>query len=150
MRRRRGRPPAPARSRRRAPALALGRQRISPTRGRAAAPLRPTEGRRAAGRCGAHAFAGRPCQVPGSWRRRTGIEPASDRTCRSAILKIAPITRPDTPPWPMTTIMAGSMEAMDYRLTQYAHGGGCACKIPPGELEDMVRALTKVEPRNPV
>jgi len=50
----------------------------------------------------------------------------------------------------MPTIMAGSMEAMDYRLTQYAHGGGCACKIPPGELEDMVRGLTKVEPRNPV
>ena len=24
-----------------------------------------------------------------------------------------------------------------YRLTQYAHGGGCACKIPPGELEDV-------------
>ncbi|MQY10148.1 Selenide, water dikinase [Streptomyces sp. RB5] len=28
------------------------------------------------------------------------------------------------------------------RLTQYAHGGGCACKIPPGELEQMVRGLT--------
>ncbi|NHN57267.1 selenide, water dikinase SelD [Calidifontibacter sp. DB0510] len=28
------------------------------------------------------------------------------------------------------------------RLTQYAHGGGCACKIPPGELEDAVRDLT--------
>ncbi len=28
------------------------------------------------------------------------------------------------------------------RLTQFAHGGGCACKIPPGELEDMVRGLT--------
>ena len=28
-----------------------------------------------------------------------------------------------------------------YRLTQYAHGGGCACKIPPGELEDIVRGL---------
>jgi selenide,water dikinase len=28
-----------------------------------------------------------------------------------------------------------------YRLTQYAHGGGCACKIPPGELEDVVRGL---------
>ena len=28
-----------------------------------------------------------------------------------------------------------------YRLTQFAHGGGCACKIPPGELEDMVRDL---------
>jgi selenide, water dikinase len=30
---------------------------------------------------------------------------------------------------------------MDYRLTQYAHGGGCACKIPPGELEAMVAGL---------
>jgi selenide,water dikinase len=27
------------------------------------------------------------------------------------------------------------------RLTQYAHGGGCACKIPPGELETLVRGL---------
>ncbi len=27
------------------------------------------------------------------------------------------------------------------RLTQYAHGGGCACKIPPGELEAMVAGL---------
>ena len=47
-------------------------------------------------------------------------------------------------------IMAGSMKAMDYRLTQYAHGGGCACKIPPGELEDVVRGLTKAAPRDPV
>jgi selenide,water dikinase len=28
------------------------------------------------------------------------------------------------------------------RLTGYAHGGGCACKIPPGELEEVVRGLT--------
>ncbi|MDQ3734311.1 MAG: selenide, water dikinase SelD [Actinomycetota bacterium] len=28
-----------------------------------------------------------------------------------------------------------------YRLTSYAHGGGCACKIPPGELESMVAGL---------
>jgi selenide,water dikinase len=28
------------------------------------------------------------------------------------------------------------------RLTQYAHGGGCACKIPPGELEAIVAGLT--------
>jgi selenide, water dikinase len=28
-----------------------------------------------------------------------------------------------------------------YRLTQYAQGGGCACKIPPGELEELVRGL---------
>jgi selenide,water dikinase len=28
------------------------------------------------------------------------------------------------------------------RLTQYARGGGCACKIPPGELEAVIAALT--------
>jgi selenide,water dikinase len=27
------------------------------------------------------------------------------------------------------------------RLTHYAHGGGCACKIPPGELEAVVAGL---------
>src|SRR5919112_2451321 len=27
------------------------------------------------------------------------------------------------------------------RLTQLARGGGCACKIPPGELEDVVAGL---------
>ncbi|MDQ1727128.1 MAG: selenide, water dikinase [Frankiaceae bacterium] len=32
------------------------------------------------------------------------------------------------------------------RLTQYAHGGGCACKIPPGELEAMVAGLTGAAP----
>ena len=34
------------------------------------------------------------------------------------------------------------MTAVDaVRLTQYAAGGGCACKIPPGELEEAVRGL---------
>ncbi|GAA2284017.1 selenide, water dikinase SelD [Streptomyces atrovirens] len=28
------------------------------------------------------------------------------------------------------------------RLTRFAHGGGCACKIPPGELEDVLAGLT--------
>ena len=28
------------------------------------------------------------------------------------------------------------------RLTSFAHGGGCACKIPPGELEEAVSGLT--------
>lgn len=32
------------------------------------------------------------------------------------------------------------------RLTQFAHGGGCACKIPPGELEDVLRGLTRPVP----
>lgn len=29
----------------------------------------------------------------------------------------------------------------DIRLTQFARGGGCACKIPAGELEDIVAGL---------
>ncbi|PRY52909.1 selenophosphate synthase [Knoellia remsis] len=33
-------------------------------------------------------------------------------------------------------------DATTTRLTGYAHGGGCACKIPPGELEYVVRDLT--------
>jgi len=28
-----------------------------------------------------------------------------------------------------------------FRLTQYARGGGCACKIPPGELEETISML---------
>jgi selenide, water dikinase len=33
------------------------------------------------------------------------------------------------------------MTATKIRLTQYAHGGGCACKIPPGELESVLAGL---------
>jgi selenide,water dikinase len=32
------------------------------------------------------------------------------------------------------------------RLTQYAHGGGCACKIPPGELEAVLADLHPARP----
>ncbi|MGX4694222.1 selenide, water dikinase SelD [Streptomyces sp. JNUCC 63] len=32
------------------------------------------------------------------------------------------------------------------RLTQFAHGGGCACKIPPGELEDVLGGLSAALP----
>jgi selenide, water dikinase len=35
------------------------------------------------------------------------------------------------------------------RLTQTAHGGGCACKIPPGELEDVLRDLIGTDPVSP-
>ena len=45
--------------------------------------------------------------------------------------------------------MATIMDVVTYRLTQYTHGGGCACKIPPGELEDVVRGLGTAEPRSP-
>ena len=43
----------------------------------------------------------------------------------------------------MTTLAA------PVRLTQYAHGGGCACKIPPGELEAVVAGLTHTGPTDP-
>src|SRR5215212_7548235 len=32
-------------------------------------------------------------------------------------------------------------ELVDVRLTLYAAGGGCACKVPPGELERMLAGL---------
>ncbi|MEH3078189.1 MAG: selenide, water dikinase SelD [Quadrisphaera sp.] len=35
------------------------------------------------------------------------------------------------------------------RLTSYAHGGGCACKIPPGELEAAVAGLVGRQPGAP-
>jgi len=37
--------------------------------------------------------------------------------------------------------MSVSTSPTRVRLTQYAHGGGCACKIPPGELESLVAGL---------
>jgi selenide,water dikinase len=46
--------------------------------------------------------------------------------------------------------MAGQHGGMTKRLTQYAHGGGCACKIPPGELEAVVRGLTHAAPTDPL
>jgi selenide,water dikinase len=41
------------------------------------------------------------------------------------------------------------MTSTAIRLTQYAHGGGCACKIPPGELEAMVAGLAAPTVREP-
>ncbi|MGH3843399.1 MAG: selenide, water dikinase SelD [Pseudonocardiaceae bacterium] len=41
------------------------------------------------------------------------------------------------------------MTATATRLTQYAHGGGCACKIPPGELESVVAGLIGAEVTDP-
>jgi selenide, water dikinase len=44
---------------------------------------------------------------------------------------------------------APARPAAAIRLTQYAHGGGCACKIPPGELEAVVAGLTRTGPASP-
>src|SRR3954470_16369139 len=34
-----------------------------------------------------------------------------------------------------------STTSVPHRLTQYASGGGCACKVPPGELERVLAGL---------
>ncbi|MGW3403993.1 selenide, water dikinase SelD, partial [Streptomyces zhihengii] len=41
----------------------------------------------------------------------------------------------------MTTVGPTDSPVAPVRLTRFAHGGGCACKIPPGELEAMVARL---------
>jgi selenide,water dikinase len=41
----------------------------------------------------------------------------------------------------MSTVTLGAV-----RLTQFSRGGGCACKIPPGELESMVAGLAAPGP----
>ncbi len=41
------------------------------------------------------------------------------------------------------------MTAPTIRLTQYAHGGGCACKIPPGELESVLAGLIGADVTDP-
>src|SRR5262249_39276318 len=70
----------------------------------------------------------------------TGIEPADDAARRPPVLKTGGATRhpdasaDDTTLGHMTDIGA-------VRLTQYARGGGCACKIPPGELEETISKL---------
>ena len=45
--------------------------------------------------------------------------------------------------------MATDAPAPALRLTGYAHGGGCACKIPPGELESVVAGLLGGAPVRP-
>ncbi|MBB2748244.1 UNVERIFIED_ORG: selenide,water dikinase [Microbispora rosea subsp. rosea] len=42
--------------------------------------------------------------------------------------------------------MTEAAERAGIRLTQQAHGGGCACKIPPGELESIVAGLVAPNP----
>jgi len=62
-----------------------------------------------------------------------------------------PLPNPQEPTWVMgettvtTVLVMGTTTGI--RLTQYARGGGCACKIPLGELEDAVARLI---PDNPV
>ncbi len=38
------------------------------------------------------------------------------------------------------------MSSVEPRLTSLAHGGGCGCKIAPGELADMLKAMPQAAP----
>jgi hypothetical protein len=69
---------------------------------------------------------------------------AATNSGRASRASVAGISRrgspPDiSPPAAEDERMGISMDVV--RLTQYAHGGGCACKIPPGELESIVAGL---------
>ena len=44
-------------------------------------------------------------------------------------------------PWPGRPRQATVRRMTSPRLTQFASGGGCACKIPPGELDALVAEL---------
>lgn len=59
---------------------------------------------------------------------------------RTARVTLQPPVRPCTSPGSYTGSMSETSSA-PVRLTAMAHGGGCACKIPPGELEEAVSAL---------
>jgi selenide,water dikinase len=73
-----------------------------------------------------------PERLPRPRRRWSG----SDRAVGRAQYPVPIVGRMAT-----DTVTAGAV-----RLTQYAHGGGCACKIPPGELEDVVAGLARRGP----
>jgi selenide,water dikinase len=114
-----------------------------------------------------------------AWRRWTGIEPAGPRYSGPTVLRTAETTRyphtstatlgarsRDSAPgagcdlavqlipdgeigWAFVIPSVGRVVLMVDRLTSYAHGGGCACKIPAGELERMVAGLLLPAPNNP-
>src|SRR3954470_19015855 len=94
-------------------------------------------------RCSARVCAGE--------RRRTGIEPARPG-CRAApVLKTGRGTShlnasAAQPIGDLRARVDRVTTTQAPRLTQYAHGGGCACKIPPGELEAVVAGLVTGRP----
>ena len=78
---------------------------------------------------------------PVVWRRRTGIEPAQPRCSAAPVLKTGRATRRLYASVREASVGSVTNQSASVRLTQYAAGGGCACKIPPGELEEVVRGL---------
>lgn len=95
-----------------------------------------------------------------------GIEPTRPGSPTASVLKTVGATR--HPPasaaesisalrgWTIPVRLTRFRRMTEPRLTRYASGGGCACKIPPGELDALVAALapahtapfgTRPEPR---
>ena len=74
------------------------------------------------------------------WRRRTGIEPAWPGSRATPVLKTGRGTSRLNAS-SATIAAAWKSGVVTLRLTQYAHGGGCACKIPPGELDTILAGL---------
>ena len=62
------------------------------------------------------------------------------RTTSALTLTRSPV---GTAPRPYVEYMTAHLDLPEgaYRLTQYAAGGGCACKVPPGELERVLGGL---------
>ena len=85
--------------------------------------------------------AGRVAEADGNRTRQaemldlTGFEDRGDHQEPRRLRRCQPSQRSPVRP----RLWVGDPERS--RLTGYAHGGGCACKIPPGELEDAVRGL---------
>src|SRR5690606_29482926 len=57
-------------------------------------------------------------------RRRTGIEPANDRVCRSTVLKTGPVTRPEAPPCGNTVVIADMPPSSQGRSAAAQAGAG--------------------------
>src|SRR5690606_5439945 len=64
--------------------------------------------------------------------------PASPGVAGPARVEGPLLSPPSGPSWQGGTVTAPSTPV---RLTSYAAGGGCACKIPPGELAELVGGL---------
>ncbi len=91
----------------------------------------------------AHSIAHRVTSIGGGVRESN---PPGRVVSAASMLKIVGATR--RPPASMEKFMSRLESKSDrLRLTQWGHGGGCACKIPPGELDELVSALSgKVTP----
>src|SRR5262249_59590770 len=70
-------------------------------------------------------------------RRRGAIEQVADGLARHGPLDLGPPLEYLRRHGALRVVYSRAMTA-DIRLTQYASGGGCACKIPPGDLEEAV------------